>query len=229
MNILSIIPARGGSKGIPQKNIHLINKKPMIAYTIEASLASKYITDTVVSSDSDKILDIASQCGAKILKRPYSLAQDYSKTNDVITHAISTIENFVHRYKYIILLQPTSPLRKTKHIDNAIEEIVSKKALSLISVKAVDSTILKSFFISEQNFLKPISNINYPFMPRQALPKVYMPNGAIYIVNSNKFNNNKKLYYPSATIPFIMDEYSSLDVDSIEDIALCEALMSKIN
>lgn len=225
INFLSIIPARGGSKGIPKKNIYPLNGKPLLAYTVEASLRSKYITDTIVSSDDNDILKVAERYGALAMSRPEALARDETLTEPVIDYVISNIQDFKIKYDYIVLLQATSPLRTSAHIDEAIELLLNKKSHSLISVKEIDNKCLKSFFINDQNLLVPISDVRYPFFRRQDLPNVYMPNGAIYIVSSNEFLRTKKLY-TCQTIPYIMSADMSTDIDGLNDIAICERLLS---
>ena len=127
---LAIIPARGGSKRLPRKNVLDLCGKPLIAYTIEAALKSKYIDKVIVSSDDEEILNISSNFGADIIKRPIDLANDTATTIDAIKHTIDNFEN----YDYIVLLQPTSPLRNEKHIDEAIELLEKKKADAVVSV-----------------------------------------------------------------------------------------------
>jgi len=127
---LAIIPARGGSKRLPKKNILKLNKKPLITYSIKAAQQSNFIDDVVVSSDDDDILNISLNYGAKTIKRPDQLSQDGSTTFDAIKH---TIENY-ESYEYIVLLQPTSPLRDEKDIDEAIKLLDEKKADAIISV-----------------------------------------------------------------------------------------------
>jgi len=131
MKYLAIIPARGGSKRLPNKNILNLSGKPLIAWSIEAALKSEYIDDIVVTSDSDKILEIARNYDVITIKRPYYLASDTANSIDVIKHVIENVDG---KYDYLVLLQPTSPLRNEKHIDEAIELLDIKKADAIISV-----------------------------------------------------------------------------------------------
>lgn len=216
MKIISIIPARGGSKGIPKKNIIDLNGKPLIAYTIEASLKSKFITKTIVSSDSDEILEISKKYGADVLKRQIELALDTTASEPVITHVLKNIEN-IDEYEYLILLQPTSPLRDERDIDEAFEKLLNSNADGLISTKVIDNKILKAFLDDENGYLKGVSNNSFPFMRRQDLPKVYMPNGAIYIIKIKDFLKEEKLF-TEKIISFEMSEEKSLDVDTFDDI-----------
>lgn len=216
MKIISIIPARGGSKGLPGKNIIDLNGKPLIAWTIEASLKSKYITRTIVSSDDMKILNISKEYGSEVIKRPDELALDTTPSEPVIENVLQSIEN-IEEYDYLILLQPTSPLRGEIEIDNAIELLIKKQATALISTKQIDNKNLKAFTNNQDGYLKGISNNEYPFMRRQDLPKVFMPNGAIYIVSIQEFVKSKKLF-TNKTISFEMDEEKSFDIDTYEDL-----------
>lgn len=224
MKIISIIPARGGSKGLPGKNIIDLAGKPLIAWTIEASLKSKYISKTIVSSDDNKILEVSAQFGSEILKRPNELALDTTPSEPVIEHVLNSIDD-IEEYDYLILLQPTSPLRDEKDIDNAIELLKEKNATALISTKQIDNKILKAFKNDKNGYLKGISNNEYPFMRRQDLPNVFMPNGAIYIVSVNDFLKTKKLF-ADKTISFEMSEEKSFDVDTIDDLELINKVLN---
>ena len=121
--VLSIIPARGGSKGLSRKNIVNLAGKPLIVWTIEASLGSKYITKTVVSSDDKEILDISVEYGAEIIRRPDYLAGDTTTSESVVSHAIDYLQSTGEEFDIVVLLQPTSPLRNAKDIDNSFEKL----------------------------------------------------------------------------------------------------------
>lgn len=215
--VLAIIPARGGSKGLPKKNILDLQGKPLITWSIEASLNSKYIDTTIVTSDDDKILEIAKSLGVTTIKRPASLASDTSSSESVIKHVLDSIND---TYEYIILLQPTSPLRKAQHIDEAFSLIFDSNSDSLISVVETDNKILKAF-LEEDGYIKGISNNFFPFMNRQNLPKTYISNGAIYIINRLAFMK-KNTFLTNKTIKYIMNEESSIDIDTIEDLIEAE-------
>ena len=162
--ILAIIPARAGSKGLPNKNIIDLVGKPLIAWTIQESLKSKYITDTIVSSDSDTILKIATQYGAEIIKRPKRLATDKANSESIIKHSLNFLKQNKKEFDYIILLQPTSPLRKVSDIDKAFKRLFKTQANSLISVSRIDNKILKAFLQKKNGYLEGINNNQYPFI-----------------------------------------------------------------
>jgi len=215
--ILSVIPARGGSKGLLRKNIIDLAGKPLIGWTIEASLNSKYITKTIVSSDDNEILDISSYYGAEIIKRPLSLASDTANSESVVKHAIDHLEKQGEVFDIVILLQPTSPLRDYRDINNAFEKMIASNASASISVVVSDNKILKAFKKNSNGFLSAISNDKYPFMRRQDLPLVYMPNGAIYIINIESFKEGNSLL-TDKTVNYVMPKNKSMDIDSIIDI-----------
>lgn len=221
--VLAIIPARGGSKGLPRKNLLNLAGKPLITWTIESSLGSKYITKTIVSSDSDEILEVAKGFGSDILKRPEELAKDTSSSEVVVKHAIEAIDE---KYDYVVLLQPTSPLRGTNDIDSAFEKLFSSDATALISVCEYDNKILKAFKENEFGYIEGISNNKYPFMRRQDLPKTYMSNGAIYIIKVDEFLRNNS-FFTNKTILYPMDEIKSLDIDTKEDLAKVEKYINE--
>jgi CMP-N-acetylneuraminic acid synthetase len=216
LKIISIIPARSGSKGLPKKNIIELNGKPLIFWTIKASIKSKYITKTIVSSDDDKILSISQKYKAEILKRPAELALDTTPTEPVIEHVLKNIEN-INTYHYLILLQPTSPLRDENDIDKSIELLIKRKATALISTTVIDNKVLKAFKNNKYGYLEGILNNEYPFMRRQELPKILMPNGAIYIVNIQEFLKTRKLF-TNKTISFEMSNEKSIDIDTRSDL-----------
>jgi len=216
MKIIAIIPARGGSKGIPRKNLVNFSGKPLIQWSIEAALKSKYITDVIVSSDDDEILNEAQKNKEVLaLKRPIELAQDTSKTEPVLTHVLDSLNEI--KYDYLILLQPTSPLRTFKDIDVAFEKLLNSKATSLISVCELEHHPYKTFNIDENGYLKGIINNDFPFYPRQVLPKTYRANGAIYIIKVEEFMKKNTLL-TNKTIHFEMSIESSLDIDTKKDL-----------
>ncbi len=179
--ILALIPARGGSKGIKNKNIIELNGKPLIWYTIIASLNSKYIDKTIVSTDSKMIATIAQSCGAEIpFIRPAEYATDTSKTVDVVLHAIQELKNSNEIFDDLVLLQPTQPLRTAEDIDSAIELFYQKGERGLTSVSQVDDHPILIRTINEEYELESLLKINSTCR-RQDLPRYYRVNGCIYI------------------------------------------------
>jgi CMP-N-acetylneuraminic acid synthetase len=222
MKVVAVIPARAGSKGIPNKNLVDLGGKPLIAWSIEAAIQSKYIDKIIVTSDGEQILSAANAYPeVDTLKRPDELAQDHTPTAPVITHALKECNITAEKYDHLILLQPTSPLRNSGHIDEAIAKMMSSDATALISVAEPEHHPLKSFKKNAQGYLEGIVNNEYPFQPRQALPKAYQPNGAIYIVEMNYFLSHEN-FYSDKTIEFLMSPESSIDIDTLNDIQKAE-------
>lgn len=223
-NFFSIIPARYGSKGIIKKNLHPVMGKPLIQWTLEASIKSKHVSETIISSDSLEILDFNNSFKYLKHKRKAIHSNDNSRSEEVIYALLEEMDFLKEKYEYFILLQPTSPLRTHLHINQACKKILDKGADSLISVKKVDNSILKSFFVGEDGNLRPGFGHDFPFMPRQELPNTFMPNGAIYISKISSFIKNKSLISKKNSF-IIMDEASSIDIDTIQDISEAELLL----
>jgi len=224
--ILAIIPARGGSKAIPDKNIIEIAGKPLIAWTIEAALKASFVAKTIVSSDSNTILEISKKYGAETIKRPVNLASDSARSEPVLTHALEELKD--ENYDYALLLQPTSPLRTADDIDMAIKALINTDATALISVYQPQHHPLKAFKKDNKGFLKGLVNNEYPFMPRQELPKTFYPNGAIYLIKTDVFLKTGKLF-TDKTIAYEMPLNKSLDLDSQSEISTLEKILTKNN
>ncbi|MDU6115993.1 MAG: acylneuraminate cytidylyltransferase family protein [Paeniclostridium sordellii] len=225
--VLAIIPARAGSKGIKDKNIIDLSGKPLIAHSIEAGLKSKYINKVVVSTDGEKIAKIAKDYGAEVpFLRPKNLATDTAKTIDCVIHCIEELKKNGEEYDYVVLLQPTQPLRQPWHIDEAFELIVKRNEDSLVSISKVKDhpvlmrTIDKNGYAI--NLLEGSSTKR-----RQEFPDFYKVNGAIYInkINENfnydtSFNDNKLVY--------IMDEQYGIDIDDMLDVEIAKLLIKNL-
>lgn len=215
--ILAIIPARGGSKGIPRKNIVQVGGKPLIAWTIEVAKKSKYVDRIVVSSDNDEILKVAIKYGAEPIKRPAELATDKAPPEPVVFHVLDYLKKEKYIPEILVYLQPTSPLRTYQDIDGAFNKFFTAKATAAISVFELDKKYLKAFMADKKGFLKGSVNNQYPFMNRQLLPSVYMPNGAIYIITRKDFIKFNRLL-SDKTVPYTMSPEKSLDLDTKEDL-----------
>jgi N-acylneuraminate cytidylyltransferase/CMP-N,N'-diacetyllegionaminic acid synthase len=225
--ILVIIPARGGSKGLKDKNIKLLNNKPLIAWTIEAAKGSKYIDKVIVSTDNIKIAEIAKEYGAEVpFIRPDELSGDKASSIDVILHAMNYMnENLDYKADYIMLLQCTSPLRTTVHIDEAVEKFIASDAESLVSTTELEHPIFWCKKINDDGYLE--SFIKYDDTKqyrRQEFETLYRLNGAIYISKWQYVLNNKRLISDYA-VPYIMDKKSSIDIDNIDDFNLANYYM----
>ena len=223
-SIIAIIPARGGSKGLPRKNIKNFNGKPLIAWTIKQALASKYIDDVIVSTDDSEIADISKKFGASVpFLRPNKLAKDNSKTSDVIIHVIESMLGFGKKYEYIILLEPTSPLRKIDDIDNAIELMYKNKdCQSVISVGEVHTEhpmIVKK--ISRTGHVKPYMQNKKQIHQRQQADKAFFPYGVVYISKTDSFKNYLS-FYLNNSIPYFIERWQNYEIDDITDFQIIE-------
>ena len=206
---LAIIPARGGSKRLPRKNILDLCGKPLISYSIEAGLKSKYISKVVVTSDDNEILTISKEYGAVTINRPEYLANDTATTFGALEHTINSLE----KYDYIVLLQPTSPLRNEKHIDEAIELLNKKDADAIVSVCEMEHSPLWSNTLPQNGSMKNFLRKEILNKRSQDLEKYYRLNGAIYICKTDKLLENKGFFLEENIFSYIMDRKNSIDID----------------
>lgn len=225
LNNLAIIPARGGSKGLPGKNIKVLNDKPMIAYTIEAALKSNLFDIVMVSTDDEEIAKIAVAAGAEVPKlRPEILSNDTATTLNVVDYVISEYKKLEIEFNTVCILQPTSPLRKSEDIIGAYDVYNNKGASVVVSVCECEHSPLWENTLpdtlSMANFISP----NVFNKRRQDLPLYYRINGAIYICNVDYFIATKQLYGLSS-YAYVMDRLSSIDVDTILDFKICELML----
>jgi CMP-N-acetylneuraminic acid synthetase len=223
MNICTIITARGGSKGIPRKNIKNLNGKPVLAYSIEPSVASDFIKKTYVTTEDEEISEISKKFNAEVIERPQELAKDTSSSVDVILHALDYLEEKDSLPEFFVLLQPTSPLRTTEDIDNSINLFIDNECDALISVCEIDHTSMLSLAL-ENKFLVPNCDEEFLNKRRQDLPTYYSPNGAIYITTPKSLRKNRT-FIPKKTIPYVMPKERSVDLDTPFDFKLAEFIL----
>ena len=224
MNIHCVIPARGGSKVIPNKNIIDFCGKPLIAWTIEQCISSKYISDVWVSSDSQEILDVAEVYGAKSIQRPDEISGDLSSSESAWIHAIEVIESSDNKIDLVLAPQVTSPLRETKDIDSAIELFHKEGCDSMFS-----SSIAEDLFFWQKDEFKVLKSVNYDYLNRkrrQDAPKQIIENGSFYLFKPEiiKKNNNRfggKIGHSE------MDFWKMFEIDNAEDLLMCSALMKE--
>lgn len=223
---LAIIPARGGSKRLPKKNILDLCGKPLISWSIEAGLKSKYIDQIVVSSDDDAVLCISKQYDITTIKRPENLSKDTSSTFQTIEHTIDFFKNNLgQEFDYIILLQPTSPLRTPEHIDEAIELLYEKKATCIMSVTIMEHSPLWSNTLDDtlsmEDFLsKDVINVN-----SQDLQKYYRLNGAIALCQKDRLLEEKSFFIKKNIFAYVMPQKYSIDIDTLFDLNFASFLL----
>jgi len=224
--VVALIPARGGSKGLPGKNIRDLNGKPLIQYTIDAAMNSAFIDELYVSTEDSKIAKVAQLCGALVIDRPKELATDSSTTDEAISHFLKTVDS--GRNCIVILLQPTSPLRSSDHIDEAFRQYTRNPVGMVLSVTEPQHHPMKSFKVNHDGSLRGICDQESPFLPRQMLPKVYMPNGAIYVFNSREFIEKNTLPRRNL-VPYLMSDNDSCDIDCLSDFIEAERILKERN
>jgi CMP-N,N'-diacetyllegionaminic acid synthase len=220
---LAIIPARGGSKRLPRKNILNLCGKPLISWSIEGGLKSKYIDKVVVSSDDSEILNISNELKVQVIKRPDELAGDTSSSFDAVKHVIDNLES----YEYILLLQPTSPLRNENHIDRAIEILEEKNADAVISVCEMNHNPLWSNTLDESLSMEGFLSDKLLNSRSQDLKKYYRLNGAIYLCKTDKLLKEKSFFLKKNIFAYVMNSNSSIDIDIKEDFELASLYLSQ--
>lgn len=211
---LGIITARENSKRLKRKNLRQILRKPLIFFTINSAKNSNFLDRLIISSESKNILKVAKKFNCEIpFIRPKHLSKDNVGATEVVYHAITAIKK---KYDYVVLLQPTSPLRDSNDIDEAIVEIINKKAVSLFSVYFSKTTQKFPIVITKNGFLKKIEKFTNK--------SNYYLNGAIYICKINYFLK-KKTFYSNKSIPFYMSESRSVDIDNIKEFKQAETIL----
>ncbi|MCM0147570.1 acylneuraminate cytidylyltransferase family protein [Photobacterium galatheae] len=228
--ILAIIPARGGSKRLPDKNIKKMHGFPLIEWTIQAAIDSKVFEHVIVSTDSEKIAEIAKNAGADVpFLRPADLSGDEAKSNDVILHAINFLEENHLHFDSIALLQPTSPLRTAKHIQEAFKLKQLKQADAVISVCPCEHSPLWANSLPDDLSMDLFLNESIINKRSQDLPVHYRLNGAIYIIKKDLFLESKSFFSTKNSFAYIMDTKSSIDIDEELDFIMAETILSKCN
>jgi len=223
--VICVIPARGGSKGVPRKNIKKLADRPLIAYTIEQALQSQYIDRTIVSTEDKEIADISKQYGAEVpFMRPDALSGDQVATVDVLLHTINWLEEEEkYNFDILVLLHTTAPLREIKDIDSCIEMLQSTKADNVFSVtEAHRNPYFNMVEIDKQGTVKLVKE--GAFSTRQSAPKVYDLNASIYVWWKDILKKEKKLFLAGCKI-YVMPKERSVDIDDDLDFRIAEYLL----
>ncbi len=224
MKVVAIIPARGGSKGVPKKNIRPLAGKPLIHYTIDAAKKSFYIDQIIVSTDDNEIASVASTAGVIIIKRPPELAGDESPTIDAILHTLDVCSKQSLEADVVVLLQPTSPLRTSIDIDEAVALYLEGDCESVISVAESAHPPYWNMILKD-GYLQPLFGPESLTNRRQDFPKTYLPNGAIYVASPSILKKYRTFYTPK-TKPYYMSQEKSLDIDSEIDLLIAETIIN---
>ena len=224
---LAIIPARGGSKRLPKKNIIDLAGQPLIAWSINAAIKSKYIDKTIVTTDSDEILEVARKYGAEVpFKRPDYLSSDTAIREDVIRHTIDYYQNEKkEKFDYLIYLQPTSPLRNEKHIDEAIEYMFEKRANAIVSVCKLEHPVQWSGLLPEDRDMSNFINSLDIKTRSQDFPTYYRLNGAIFISDTDKFMKSGSVFLKENIFAYVMPQNVSIDIDTETDFMFAKIIL----
>ena len=227
MEVLFVIPARGGSKGVPKKNIKLLAGKPLIYYTIDVARELTIDDNICVSTDDLEIIKVVENYGLNVpFIRPKELSSDSSSTNDVLMHALNFYQLNGKNYDVIALLQPTSPFRKAHHVKEALQRLTSEIDM-VVSVKETKSNPYYVLFEeNSEGFLSKSKDSN--FTRRQDCPAVWEFNGAIYIINIESLKV-KGMGSLKKTVKYVMNEIESIDIDTTFDWNLCEFILNGID
>ena len=228
-SILAIIPARKGSKRLVGKNMLDLKEKPLIAWTIEEALKSKYIDNIIISSDDENIINFSKQYKEINVPfiRPKELSTDKANSLDLVLHALNFYRSNYKNFDYVMLLQPTSPLRKSKDIDYSIEEL-SKDVKSVVSVCETEHSPLWSNILPDNKSMKNFLSKEIKNLRSQDLPKYYRLNGAIYI-SEVEYLVKERGFLGDQTKAYIMPTERSIDIDTKIDLELCKILLNKNN
>lgn len=224
--VVALIPARGGSKGVKRKNLRDLSGKPLLQHTVDAARGCKQIDSIYLSSEDTEILEAGERMGCTLVPRPPALAQDESSANDVVFDFFAQVP--LADDDVILYLQPTSPLRTSAHLDDALATMAAAGAPGLVAVTELEKSPYKAFSIDAKGKLESLFGERYSNYGRQQLPKTYMPNGAIYIF-TRKFFAERGGFPSNGSLPYIMSKADSLDIDTESDLELASRMMEQRN
>lgn len=228
MNILAIIPARGGSKGLPRKNVKNLAGKPLIYYTIDEARKSKHLTRIVVSTEDGEIAAICRKSDVEVIKRPFELATDDTPSQLVYRHAIKSLEKKNFYADIVVVLQPTSPLRKVEDIDDAIRQFMNTRCHSVVSICETEHPPHWTYTLDNENRLVAVLKDGNKITRRQDAPKTYRLNGAVFVTSKDVIiKENSIIGYN--TIGYIMDNERSIDIDSELDFKIAQMILTGKN
>jgi CMP-N-acetylneuraminic acid synthetase len=229
MRVLGLIPARGGSKGVPRKNIRLLAGKPLLQYTAEAALAARQLSRVVLTTEDLEIAEVGKRCGLDVpFLRPQELAQDSTPTLPVIQHALRWLANNGDNFDAVCLLQPTSPLRTAEIIDGCIDLFQQYQADCVVTMAAVPEKYNPHwvYFKNEQGFMQISTGEKDPIPRRQALSSAYHREGSVYVTKTTIVMEKNSLY-GERLVGYILNEANLVNIDTLQDWENAEKLMSR--
>jgi CMP-N,N'-diacetyllegionaminic acid synthase len=227
--VLGIIPARGGSKGVPGKNIKALGGKPLIAHSIEEAKKSRFLSTLIVSTDSEEIANISKSFGAEVpFLRPQEFATDKSLSIDVVHHALKYYqEKHDEHFDYVVLLQPTTPFRTAQDIDQSLEMLDSNDCDTIVSVVDVGANHPARMYSIADQQLKSVMNEEISMMPRQDLPPVYIRSGDVYAAKIKTIQTYNSLM-GKRCFPLIIPQGRAINIDTINDFQAAELLVASL-
>lgn len=230
--VLALVPARGGSKGLAGKNIKELHGKPLIGWPIQAAVHSKYVDRVIISTDDTKIAEIAKEQGAEIpFLRPTELASDTATSISVIEHTLQYCQSEGFSYRYLVYLEPTSPLTGTEDVDKALELLISKRDIAdaIVGIsKVINTHPIFDVTIDQKGMIAPFMNKNFSAPRRQEINDLYFFDGTLYIsdVDSLLFH---KTFYHDRTLGYITPKWKSFEIDDLVDFVCVEAIMRNMD
>lgn len=225
--VIALVPARGGSKGVMRKNLRQLGGRPLVAHSLQAALDSEVVDEVYLSSEDAEILEVGRYQGVRLHTRSPAAASDTATANDVVNDFLAALPApAVDADPFLVFLQPTSPLRNGNDIDAAFALLEQRRAELCISVFELSKTPFKAFRLDRAGRLQSLFGGEMVNANRQALPKVYYPNGAIYIFPLRSFVD-KGSFPSNGAVPYVMSERRSIDVDSEEDLEVVKQLWRK--
>jgi CMP-N-acetylneuraminic acid synthetase len=229
-NVLGLIPARGGSKQVPRKNIRLLCGKPLLQYTAESALTARRLSRVILSTDDEEIAKVGQRCGLQVpFLRPAHLAQDDTPMLPVVQHALSWLESHGERFAAVCLLQPTNPLRQPEDIDGCIEMLLREDADAVVTILPVPHQYNPHwvYFRQENGFLRLSTGGSEPISRRQSLPFAYHREGSVYVTRSDVITAGKSLYGNRILGYLLESDRAVINIDSLEDWQKAETLIGR--
>jgi CMP-N-acetylneuraminic acid synthetase len=224
-SVIALIPARKGSKGFPRKNLAVLGGKTLIARAIEESMAASVFDEIIVSSDDEEILQISRLYGITAAERSTEFSGNTISSDKVISNVIKVCQ--IEPSTVIAYLQPTSPLRTSIHIKEALRVFMDGSCDAVISVRSVAASWYKILQLNDDGYVVGAVSADAPFLNRQSVPPIFLPNGAIYIFRVDRFVENRQKIPRGVITPYIMSENDSIDVDCLEDLTTAEKSLSE--
>lgn len=228
-DVLGVLPARGGSKRVPRKNVRTVGEKPLIAHTIEQAEAAERIDEAIVSTEDEEIKEVAREWGGRVpFDRPDHLATDTATNNDVVEHAIEWCEREWRSFDVVCLLSVTTPFRSPKDIDAAIGTLERRDATSVVSTTEFDDPPHWALETDEDGYLQPFFDTDamWSVTRTQEVPTLSHPNSSIYVAPTDVFVERKS-FYTDRTVAYEMPRARSIDIDEPFDLRVARALMSE--